>query len=522
MTHPSMEPEQASNDPSYDAAGHLPFAPHTELFGIAPEHHYSRLMQLGMDTLKHRLERLDGPSSGIRPEELQSAFSDINLDRPLGDMKQVLAELDKLYLSHAIYFQHPDYLAHLNCPVMLTSLLAEQLSSAINTAVETWDQSAGGTLIEQKVIDWACERVGYQGFADGVFTTGGTQSNLMALLLARELAGSLEPGHRGNVLAGLAANARRYRILCSEFSHFSIQKAAALLGLGHEAVVSVGCDANRRMDPKALAGKLRQLKAAGLIPIAVVATAGTTDFGAIDPIAPIAALCREFGCYLHVDAAYGGALLLSRTQRQRLEGIELADSVSLDFHKSFFQPVCCSALLVKDKGVLGYLTYHADYLNPESQAQAGVPDLVNKSLQTTRRFDALKLWLSLRAAGPDAIGEMFDTLIATTAELYESFSRFPELQTAQHPSLTTLVFRFNDPALGSAELDECNRHIRARLAREGRAMIAATKVAGSQYLKFTLLNPHTRLEDIEAVLTDICKIGREQARHYKTSALCSA
>ncbi len=184
--------------------------------------------------------------------------------------------------------------------------------------------------------------------------------------------------------------------------------------------------------------------------------------------------------------------------------------------------MCCSALLVKDKGVLGYLTYHADYLNPESQAQAGVPDLVNKSLQTTRRFDALKLWLSLRAAGPDAIGEMFDTLIATTAELYESFSRFPELQTAQRPSLTTLVFRFNDPALGSAELDECNRHIRARLAREGRAMIAATKVAGSQYLKFTLLNPHTRLEDIEAVLTDICKIGREQARHYKTSALCSA
>ncbi len=84
MTHPSMEPEQASNDPSYDAAGHLPFAPHTELFGIAPEHHYSRLMQLGMDTLKHRLERLDGPSSGIRPEELQSAFSDINLDRPSG------------------------------------------------------------------------------------------------------------------------------------------------------------------------------------------------------------------------------------------------------------------------------------------------------------------------------------------------------------------------------------------------------------------------------------------------------
>ncbi|MDV6315720.1 aspartate aminotransferase family protein [Idiomarina sp. HP20-50] len=522
MARTSIESERASNDPGYGTAGHLQFAPHTELFGIAPEHHYTRLMQLGMETLKNRLEQLDGPSSGIRPEELQKAFSNIDLDHPLENIEQVLAEIDTLYLSHAIYFQHPDYLAHLNCPVMLTSLLAEQLTSAINTAVETWDQSAGGTLIEQKVIDWVCQRVGFQEFADGVFTTGGTQSNLMALLLARELAGSREPGHRGNVLAGLSPNARHYRILCSEFSHFSIQKAASLLGLGHEAVVSIGCDSNRRMDPKILASKLRQLKAAGLITIAVVATAGTTDFGAIDPISPIAALCQEFDCYLHVDAAYGGALLLSPTQRQRLEGIELADSVSLDFHKSFFQPVCCSALLVKDKGMLGYLTYHADYLNPKCQAQAGVPNLVNKSLQTTRRFDALKLWLSLRAAGPDAIGEMFDNLIATTAALYERFWRFPELQAAQRPSLTTLVFRFNDPTLDSTQLDQCNRHIRGRLAREGRAMIAATKVAGSQYLKFTLLNPHTRLEKIEAVLTDISKIGREQARYYKTGAPSSA
>lgn len=184
MTRPSMESERASNDPGYGTAGHLSFAPHTELFGIAPEHHYTRLMQLGMETLKRRLEQLDGPSSGIRPEELQKAFSNIDLDHPLENIEQVLAEIDTLYLSHAIYFQHPDYLAHLNCPVMLTSLLAEQLSSAINTAVETWDQSAGGTLIEQKIIDWICERVGFHEFADGVFTTGGTQSNLMALLLA--------------------------------------------------------------------------------------------------------------------------------------------------------------------------------------------------------------------------------------------------------------------------------------------------------------------------------------------------
>lgn len=507
------------NDSNYQTKPKQTAAP---LFGVSPMEDYAQLIQLGISTLSERIKEVNSPTSGVQPAQLQEEFAAIDLNTPLSDINQVLEELDHLYLKHAIYFHHQDYLAHLNCPVMLTSLLAELFSSSINTAVETWDQSAGATLIEQKVIDWTCQRIGYDEGADGVFTTGGTQSNLMALLLARELAGKLEPHSHTNITSGLSSNAHRYRILCSEYSHFSIQKAAALLGLGHDAVISVACDENRCIDPHSLENTLNELQRANLLPIAVIATAGTTDFGAIDPIASIAHLCKKHNCYLHVDAAYGGALLVSQRHNERLLGIDLADSVSIDFHKTFFQPVCCSALLVKDKRLLSFLTYHADYLNPKAQAQAGVPDLINKSLQTTRRFDALKLWLSLRTEGPDAIGAMFDTLLEKAQQVYQRLTRHSQLQAAQVPSLTTLVFRFNDSTLSQTQLDECNRTIRRALAQSSRAMIAATKVNNVQYLKFTLLNPHASIDSIDEVLNEICKIGEQYVIDCKSKQLCTA
>ena len=192
------------------------------------------------------------------------------------------------------------------------------------------------------------------------------------------------------------------RIFASEDGHFSVQKSARLLGLGDAAVVTVPTDSDRRMDVGALSKALSDCVADGLVPMAVVATAGTTDFGAIDPLRTIAELCQLHDTWLHVDAAYGGGLLASQKLRHRLAGIERADSVTVDYHKTWFQPVSSSALIVRDGRHLGHVTWHADYLNPKDAAH---PNQVDKSLQTTRRFDALKLWLTLRIMGPDQIGE---------------------------------------------------------------------------------------------------------------------
>ncbi|MFC0338105.1 L-2,4-diaminobutyrate decarboxylase [Kushneria avicenniae] len=478
------------------------------LFGDHSLDAYRLGMQRCVSLVHHSLSRHQRPFSGVEPDELQPEFDAIDLDRPLPNVEAGLEEIQRLYLDHAVHFHNPSYVAHLNCPVTLPSILAEAIATPLNTAVETWDQSAGATLIEQKLIDWTTARIGLGDAADGVFTSGGTQSNLMALMIARDAACAELPGHAGNRHHGLPADYRRLRILTSEVSHFSVQKAASLLGLGYDAVIPVPCDDDKRMSLEALRARLEDCHRDALLPFAVVATAGTTDFGSIDPIPGIAELCRSRGIWLHVDAAYGGGLLLSRRYRHWLAGIEQADSVSVDYHKTFFQPVSCSACLVRDRRQLGHVTYHADYLNPRDQADQGTPDLVNKSLQTTRRFDALKLWLTLRTLGAATLGGYLDDVIALTRRTYALLQERDDIDVLTAPALSTLVFRYRPAGIrDDATIEAINHHVRHTLSRRGEGVVAGTRVDECFYLKFTLLNPQTQIEDMRRLIERIVAHG---------------
>lgn len=451
--------------------------------------HYRRSVTAGVERVAAKLAATDRPFTGISVDELAPVVDAIDLDRPLGDASAALDELDRVYLRDAVYFHHPRYLGHLNCPVVIPAVLGEAVLSAVNSSLDTWDQSAGGTLIERRLIDWTASRIGLGPAADGIFTSGGTQSNLQALLLAREEAKS-RPEHF-----------TRLRIFTSECSHFSVQKSAKLLGLGPDSVVSVPVDQNKRMQTVALARALEQCVAQGDVPMAVVATAGTTDFGSIDPLPEIAALCEQYSTWMHVDAAYGCGLLASRERRHLLDGIEHADSVTVDYHKSFFQPVSSSAVLVRDRGTLRHATYHAEYLNPQRMAEERIPNQVDKSLQTTRRFDALKLWMTLRVMGADGIGELFDEVCDLAAEGWRLLTADPRFDVVVEPQLSTLVFRcIPAAATAPAEIDRANLYARRALFASGEAVVAGTKVGGRQYLKFTLLNPETTARDIAAVL----------------------
>lgn len=473
--------------------------------------HYEDSLLQGIALVQKTLSAVDKPFSGVLPRELAAQFQAVDLDRPHARLADALAEIEALYLDHAVYFHHPRYLAHLNCPIAVPAILAELLLSSVNSSVDTWDQSAGGTLIEQKLVDWTAGKIGLGGLADGVFTSGGTQSNLMAMLLARDRACAETWRHGGNKLRGLPEGFRALRIFASEMGHFSVQKAAAILGLGYEAVVPVACDRYYKMDAAALERALADCLAQGGVPMAVVATAGTTDFGSIDPLPDIAALCRRHGVWLHVDAAYGCGLLLSQKFRHLLAGIEQADSVTVDYHKSFLQPVSCSAFLVRDRRHLSAVTHHADYLNPLSQAGEGTPNLVDKSLQTTKRFDALKLWLTLRSVGAEALGAAFDQNIHLAKQAYLLLLSEPCIEAIHQPQLGTLVFRYRPPQRQPEHaLDLANAHIRKALLRSGEAVVAGTKVHGRQYLKFTLLNPMTTIQDLQAVL----KLIKQQGQAY--------
>lgn len=469
------------------------------LFHPAHAEEYAAAMRLGVEHLVRTLGAVRGPATGVLPEPAAKAVADVDLDRPLGDPRAALEELSRVWLDDAVWFHEPAYAAHLNCPVVIPALLAEVFVSAVNSSLDTFDQSVGGTFVERHLVDWTAGRIGFGPAADGVFTSGGTQSNLQGLHLARDRA--LAQGH----------DLRALRILASEDSHFSVQKSARLLGLGDAAVVTVPTDGDRRMDVGALGRALARVADAGLTPMAVVATAGTTDFGAIDPLPEVAALCEGYSAWLHVDAAYGGGLLVSPTRRHLLHGIERADSVTVDYHKTWFQPVSASALMVRDGAHLGHVTWHADYLNPKDPDGTSHPNQVDKSLQTTRRFDALKLWLTLRIMGAESLGQYVDTVADLATEVGHVVEEDRSLELAATPQLSTVVFRYRPAGTTEAVADALTPLIRATLYERGTAMVAATKVDGRRWLKLTLLNPLATREDLRAILRHVVEVGDELA-----------
>lgn len=481
----------------------IPLRTDDALLGAHSADTYAELMHEVIDALAKRFTRVDAPTSANDRASLETEVAGFDLDGNGVGNAAALREADDLYARNAVWFHHPSYVAHLNCPVAVPAVAAEAMLAAINTSVDTYDQSEVATLMERRLVQWACSHVGFAA-GDGIFTSGGTQSNLQALFLARE---NVLNRHSDSFRRDLMS---RLRILATDQTHFSVARAAHLLGLDAEAVVTVDTDAAGRMDAEALSEHLRDIDETGGVVMAVVATAGTTDLGVIDPLAPIAEVCETANVWLHVDAAYGGGLLWAPRRKHLLDGIGRATSVTIDFHKTFFQPVSSSALLVRDLALFGPTLHHNDYLNPEAEALSAEaePNQVDKSLQTTRRFDALKLWTTLRARGAGEIGAMLDTVCDLAAEVRELLKTQPDFEVLGASDLSTVLFRFvpetavsaaGSSAYGAAA-DELVPMIRRVLFRSGRAAVARTTIDGTPWLKLTLLNPATTVADITAVL----------------------
>lgn len=476
------------------------------------------------NNLKHTLPYLisylkkDSFYSGVSPEllkETQDSYS-ITPEKPIS-VEEALRQLKTCYLDHAISFQHQDYLAHLNCPTVIPSLLGDFIASTVNTAVETWDQSTSATLIEQELIQWICKEMRLPNRADGVFTSGGTQSNFMALLIARD---HYAYKHFGLNLKqnGWSAVVSKFKIFCSEKAHFSIQKNAALLGLGYNAVIPIATDKKMKMSTTALVLAIEKEKQAGNFPIAVVATAGTTDFGSFDPLRAIAQIAKDENIWLHVDGAYGGCYVLADSHKEILQGVNKADSITIDFHKTLFQPVCSSAFLVGDKEHFKYVSHFADYLNPIDTRDVDRPNLIEKSIQTTRRFDALKLWFTLKVVGTKTLGGYLERVHNLAKEVYDVLTEDVAFECIHQPELSTIVFRYlGTQDLYEEELDQLNLHIKKSLFDTGRASVASTKFKGNIYLKFTLLNPKSTVEHILGIVHLIKAEGQLfQEAHFKS------
>ncbi|MBD9659720.1 MULTISPECIES: pyridoxal phosphate-dependent decarboxylase family protein [unclassified Pantoea] len=412
------------------------------------------------------------------------------------------------FLKDSLSVHHPQCVAHLHCPSLVVSQAAEVLINATNQSMDSWDQSPSATIIEIKLIEWLRAQVGYPAGDAGVFTSGGTQSNLMGLMLARD-AFYQRQGHSVQQ-HGITGDLRKIKVLCSENAHFSVQKNMALLGHGYQSVVQVKSDEFARMDVSDLKAKLAQADANGEQILAIVATAGTTDAGAIDPLREIAGIAAERNIWVHVDAAWGGALLLSEKYRDYLDGLERVDSVTLDFHKQYFQTISCGAFLLKDERHYELMRYQAAYLNSEFDEEAGVPNLVSKSLQTTRRFDALKLWMGLEALGQKQYAAIIDHGVTLAQEVAKFVTSEPRLELVMQPQLASVLFRYRPEQLtDTAQIALFNQRIGDALLDSGRANVGVTENQGVTCLKLTLLNPTVTLEDVKLLLALVEKTANQ-------------
>lgn len=435
---------------------------------------------------------------GATPDQLKEIIhrDSILPEKGLG-WENTLALLREKILPNMLRVSSPHYMPHLHSPALLESVASEAVISSFNQSMDSWDQAPVATEIETEVIHHLCALYGLGSEADGVFTSGGSQSNQTAILLARDWFCHEKLKHNIN-RDGLPSAFSALRIYTSEISHFSVEKSAYIMGLGTRAVVKVPCDKNKRIDVNALEHLVKADIERGNIPFLTVATVGTTDFGSIDSIEKINEICKKYGMWLHADAAYGSGVVMSEKYKSKVASLSLCDSITVDFHKMFLQAISCSAVLIKDGRNFDTLTIRADYLNRKEDEEEGYTNLVDKSLQTTRRFDALKVWVSFLMRGKDGWSEIITTVMDNALYFYNKIKSNENFSVVMKPEISSVVFRcvrFSD----EEKNDILNKSVRKHLLHKKGISVGQTVSDGRVCLKITLLNPlvtHKNLDDL--------------------------
>jgi L-2,4-diaminobutyrate decarboxylase len=402
-------------------------------------------------------------------------------------------------VDDSIHLAHPMYMGHQVAPPLPHAVLADALASLLNQSLAVWEMSPSGTFVEAETMRWLRELLGFPAGAEGTLLSGGSAATLTALLAARE---ARFPGSWARGDAGAAGVV----LLVSPHAHYCVERAAGILGMGSDAVLHVA-EREGRMDPAALDRALVEQREQGKTVLAVVATAGSTATGLFDPLDPIADVARSHGVWLHVDGAHGASFLLSHALRGRLSGIERADSVAWDPHKMMWMPISAGAVLVREGRHLdAAFRQSAPYLFHLREGEVRSRDSGQRTLQCSRRMDALKVWVCLQHYGTLFFGELLDRTVGNAERLHRRLREAPDFEPAHRPESNILCFRYLPDAvrgLPPETVDAFQSATRERLNGSGRAWITATVLEGRRVLRVTLMNPRTEDTHLEALLAAI-------------------
>ncbi|WP_309246047.1 pyridoxal phosphate-dependent decarboxylase family protein [Verrucosispora sioxanthis] len=442
------------------------------------------------------------------------AYADDVLAEPLlpatggGNPAEVLRKLVEAYANWSVDVSHPATVARMQCPPTAVAVAADLVAGALNQSMHAWEAGPFALELERRLIEDLATLVGYGADAGGTLTAGGSISNVMAMLIARDEAYRRRLG-RSTFDSGLAVGGVRPVVLCTETVHFSVDRGASIAGIGADGIIRVPADDLGRMIPAEADRILRELPS-DCLPVMLFVCAGSTDFGWVDPLPELARVAREHGVWLHADAAYGGGALFSERLRPLFDGLAEADSVTLDLHKFGWVPASAGVFLTRDAAMLDHLAVQQTSLNSPDDVAEGFVGRYGHSIQATRRCDALKIAATLRAYGRDGIGAMVDACHELSRYGAARVAREAKLQLAAEPVLSTVLFRYL-PGDGS-DLDAFNSSLRRQLMRDGHAMLARVflpRPGGGKdvWLKLMLLNPDTTGEQLDQVIDDVLAAG---------------
>lgn len=427
--------------------------------------------------------------------------------RGIGALPQLLA----LYAEKSIQLHHPSYMGHQVCPPLPAAVAADLAISVLNQSTAVWEMSPLGTIIEREVIRWLADRAGYPESAAGTTVSGGSAANLTGLLAARARWRLDHP-----------ANDKTPVILCSADAHYSVARAATMLGVDAADVIQIPTNDEQAMDLTELAAALEGLGEGDRSVMAIVATSGSTATGAFDRLLEIADLRDRYRTWLHVDAAHGASVLLSPQYKHFMTGIERADSFSWDPHKMLWMPLSLGVILVREERWLrAAFEANAPYLFHRDAAEQNLGEF---TIQCSRRADAVKLWAALQVYGVDHFARTIDRVAQLALHLDELVRSDDEFEALHDPQFNIYCFRYvGSRALAGDELDELNSTIRQRLIESGEAWITSTRLGEKRALRVTLINPRTTEADLAKMLRNVRDLGRaiESELRARTSAQTS-
>ncbi len=455
-----------------------------------------------VDYLVKRLTELRGSKLGreLAREETEKLLRE-PMPEEASDFDAVFDAYASKVAPNAVAIDHPQFFAFIPSAPSFIGMLADALVAGTNVFAGTWLESSGPSQVEILVIDWFKQMLGLPADAAGLLVSGGSVANLTALAVARRA-----------VLGDEAADAVVY---LSDQTHASVDRALRLLGIRASQLRRIPTAPDLALDVTELRKRLVLDRKAGLRPFAVIANAGTTNTGAIDPLVEIARLAREQGLWFHVDAAYGGFAALTERGRKLLEGIEEADSVVLDPHKWFYCPFETGCVIVR-QGKLLRETFRIlpEYMTDVAREEREV-NFCDYGVQLTRSFRALKVWMAVKTFGARRFRAVIDQCLDLTNYAAELFRRSPCLEIVTPPSLGIFTFRYVPERLRGAEpesereLNRLNSALVTRAIASEEIFLSSTRLGSRTVIRFCVLNHRTRKDDIRQALHQIERFGRE-------------